>query len=267
MKCSTYFDCDVSQQYEYSRDGNLVYIKCNNCGLIWRAPESMHISKPYDKSYFDSKNYLKNRKHKIKKSEGLLRIAQHFKSDIRNILEVGCSVGNTLQAAKNMGVNHLGIDISSFAVDFCKNEGLNAENLTLDQLIASGKQFNLIFMQHVLEHFPDPFETLKQCKNLLKNYGLIVILVPNSHYRNARKKRGKHRFYSLQGVGAEHFVYFDYSSLAKVLELTGFKVIQKNYPVFVKKLNSPASLLNRLVRKSLSVFGIDQELVVVAQKI
>jgi 2-polyprenyl-3-methyl-5-hydroxy-6-metoxy-1,4-benzoquinol methylase len=217
LYCTKYLGCNPENQFIYSTDQNLKFIKCSDCGLIWRGTESMNFQKEYDKNYFASKNYTKNKKHKIKKSEWLIRIAQNLHPKIETLFEVGSSIGNTLQAAKNLNLNHLGIDVSDFAVNYCKENGLNAEKLTIEQVMDSGKRFDLIFMQHVLEHFPNPFETLSYCNQLLNEDGLILILVPNSNYKRAHKKREKHRFYSRQGVGSEHFVYFNYDSISKVL--------------------------------------------------
>lgn len=227
----------------------------------------MNLEKEYDKAYFSSKNYAKNREHKIKKSEWLIRLAQNHRPKIESLFEVGCSIGNTLQAAKILNLNHLGIDVSDFAVNYCKENGLNAEKLTIEQVIESNKRFDLIFMQHVLEHFPNPFETLSYCNQLLNKDGLILILVPNSNYKRAHKKKEKHRFYSREGVGLEHFVYFNYDSISKVLAKTNFEVIQKNYPIFIENHDSPKFFLNRFFRKSLALWGGDQEIFLIAKKI
>lgn len=267
LYCSKYLGCNPHNQLVYSADQNLKFLKCTDCGLIWRSPESMNLQKEYDKSYFSSKNYSKNIKHKIKKSELLIRIAQNLHPGIHSLFEVGCSIGNTLQAAKNLKIDHLGIDVSDFAVNYCKKNDLNSEKLSIEQVMEKGLKFDLIFMQHVLEHFPNPFEVLLQCNQLLNKGGLILILVPNSNYKRANKKRGRHRFYSKQGVGTEHFVYFNYHSISAVLAQTSFEVIQKNYPLFLKNHDSAQFFINRLFRKSLSFWGGDQEIFLIAKKI
>jgi 2-polyprenyl-3-methyl-5-hydroxy-6-metoxy-1,4-benzoquinol methylase len=266
LKCSGYLKCIPLNQTLYSRDGELEFVRCNDCGLIWRSPESMQIFKSYDKDYFESKKYSKNRAHKIVKSGWLLDIAKSFHPGIINILEVGCSLGNTLEAAGNRNLNSLGIDISPYAVQYCMEHGLKAENKTLEELHAEGLRFDLIFMQHVLEHFEDPFLVLSICKSLLNQDGLLLILVPNSKFGIAVRQKEKHRFYSQKGVGAEHYVYFDNFSLRKVLESQDFKVLQLNYPLNVKGSFSLEFFLNRIFRRSLSLFNAAQELLVVAVK-
>jgi 2-polyprenyl-3-methyl-5-hydroxy-6-metoxy-1,4-benzoquinol methylase len=266
LKCSGYLPCDPLNQTSYSRDGELEFNLCNDCGLIWRSPESMQISKTYGEGYFESKKYSKNRAHKINKSGWLLDIAGNFHPGIRNILEVGCSLGNTLEAARIRNLNSLGIDISPYAVQYCLEHGLKAENKTLEELHAEDLRFDLIFMQHVLEHFEDPFRILRVCKSLLNQGGLLLILVPNSRFAKAARLREKHRFYSQIGVGTEHYVYFNYSSLRKVLESQNFKVLQQNYPFRIKGPFSMEFFLNRIFRRSLSLFNADQEILVVAGK-
>lgn len=191
---SSHINCSSVNHVIYAKDDDLIFIKCLDYGLIWRSENSLHINKEYDTDYFTSKNYLKNREHKIKKSEGLLRIAMHFQSNLKNMLEIGCSIGNTLQAASNLKINHLGIDISPFAINYCKKMGLNAESFSMEQLILQKDRFDLIIMQHVLEHFASPDRILIQCNQLLNKNGLILIVVPNSNYARAEKKRDQHRF-------------------------------------------------------------------------
>lgn len=266
LKCSEYLHCPVDRQEHYAGDGKLSFRKCNSCGLIWRSPDSEDITKEYGEDYFTAKNYLKNRAHKIRKSRGLINIALDTNPEIKSLLEVGCSLGNTLEAARAMNIEHLGLDVSRFAVDFCLSKGLNADNKPLEELAREGKRFDLLFMQHVLEHFPDPFRTLMTCWELLNPNGLLLIMVPNSLYRSAARKRENHRFYKLSGVGSEHFVYFNYDSLERVLAFCGFRIALKNYPWRVKSEDNLPFFLNRVFRRMLTFFRHDQEILVIGER-
>ncbi|NQU84756.1 MAG: class I SAM-dependent methyltransferase [Mariniphaga sp.] len=265
--CNKYLGCNPTNNEIYSKDGELEYWICEDCNLIWRSSNSMHITKDYGQTYFDSKKYASKRKHKVKKSGWLLDIALGFKPHIVNMLEIGCSLGYTLEAAKQRNIIALGTDISKYAVNYCCSLGLNAENKSNENLLNEQQSFDLIFMQHVLEHFPDPFEILFKCNQLLNKNGLIFLMVPNSNYRNAKKLKEQHRYYSINSVGSEHYVYFNYTNLNISLQNTGFKPIQNNYPSLIKGKNNPEFLVNRIFRKSLSLFDSDQELLLVAQKI
>lgn len=266
LPCTTNLHCNPENQQEYSKDGKLGFIKCKDCGLIWRSPDSMEIAQDYNESYFISKKYSRNRKHKIQKSKWLIQVVRSFHPDIKCLLETGCSLGNTLEAAKDLGIEHLGIDISPYAVEYCKSKGLNASDKTIGEVLESGIRYDLIFMQHALEHFPDPFEVLKQCHSLLNKDGIILIMVPNSNYYRAENKREKHRFYNLKGVGAEHYVYFNYKSLLKVLSSVGFKLLQKNYPLFIRGTDTILFFFTRIFQRNLSLFNGNQEILVIAKK-
>ncbi|WP_297089845.1 class I SAM-dependent methyltransferase [uncultured Draconibacterium sp.] len=264
--CTLNLNCSAKDRTVYSKDKNLIFEQCNDCGIIWRAQDSIEITKPYEQDYFDSKKYENKRSHKVKKSGWLIDLARIHNPNINSLLEIGCSIGYTLEAAAQRNIKHLGIDISTFAVEYCKNKGLNASNQTFEELLDGNYKFDLIYQQHVLEHFQNPFKVLHDCHKLLNTNGLILIMVPNSKYRRAEKKRSKHRFYSKKGVGAEHFVYFDYTNLESVLEASGFKVVQKNYPVLTTSFFSLSFFINRIGRRLLSVFGSDQEILIIAQK-
>lgn len=266
LNCSHYLKCNPVNHSLYSADEDLEFERCNDCGLIWRSPESMEIIRPYTSDYFDSKNYLSRREHKIKKSGWLLDIAGTYHPGITQMLEVGCSVGNTLEAAVERNITAIGLDISDYAVTFCRERGFNAENKSLGEILREGQRFDLVFMQHVLEHFTNPFEILQNCHHLLNKNGLLLIMVPNSRFRPAVRQREKHRFYSRAGVGTEHFVYFDYENISRTLEICGFEVVQKNYPLRVSSHDHPLFFLNRLIRKTLTLIGNDQELLVIARK-
>ncbi len=265
--CSIFLGCSPENQKIYSQDGELVYKECQDCGIIWRSEASFDLEQLYNEQYFDSKNYAANRPHKVEKSVWLLDLALSINPDIKSILEVGCSLGNTLEAASRKRLDHLGIDVSSFAVEFCHKKGLNASNETLEQLVDQVRSFDLIFMQHVLEHFKNPFKVLRQCNQLLPSQGLVIVLIPNSKYYRARRLREKHKFYSIRGVGIEHYVYFNYDNLPRVLASCGFKVLQLNYPLWVSSHDSIKFLINRTGRRMLSIFNLDQELVVIASTV
>jgi 2-polyprenyl-3-methyl-5-hydroxy-6-metoxy-1,4-benzoquinol methylase len=265
-KCLNQLGCDENNFTKYAKDGYLEFEKCSDCDIIWRTNDSISISKDYNQEYFDSKKYDNNRKHKVKKSGWLIDLANLHHKNINSILEIGCSIGYTLEAAKKRRIKHLGIDISKFAVDYCNKLGLNAQNATFEELKQEDTKYDLIFKQHVLEHFKDPFKVLQDCHHLLNKDGLILIMVPNSNYNRAVKRREKHRFYSMTGVGAEHYIYFNYSTLKNILHSTGFKVLQQNYPIFAGNHFSIIFFINRLFRRGLKIFNADQELLVIAQK-
>ncbi len=98
----------------------------------------------------------------------------------RRLLEVGVGRGNILAAAKALGWDSVGVDVSeqgakrlveqhNFKVivgDFCTSP--------LDDI---GK-VDVVHMNHVLEHMRDPGVALEQVKRILKPNGLFCFAVP-----------------------------------------------------------------------------------------
>ncbi len=71
-----------------------------------------------------------------------------------------------------------------------------------------------ILLSHVLEHLEAPVYVLRECKRILKEGGLLVIVVPNPFKNNADK------------IDKEHKYSWTVWSLRNLLEYVGFKVIE-----------------------------------------
>lgn len=136
------------------------------------------------------------------------------------LLDIGCGRGYFLKTAQEHGFTVTGIDISERAVAYATQAfGLTANVSTVDHLAASGKQYDVVTLWHVLEHFPDPFTSLKQVRSLLHPDGLCALEVPNLHslkFVTARHKwqGGNHPLY--------HRTFFTERTLRRSLLDAGF---------------------------------------------
>ncbi|MBE0542931.1 MAG: class I SAM-dependent methyltransferase [Verrucomicrobia bacterium] len=96
------------------------------------------------------------------------------------LLEVGPGQGLFLWWARQRGCEVLGVEPSP---DFCQvlaETGLPHLRGTLAELHPTTHgTFNVIYMAHVLEHFYDPNEALRQCRALLSDGGILAVEVPN----------------------------------------------------------------------------------------
>lgn len=264
--CTKNYGCSEKDLTLYARDnGKVDFVRCKSCGLIWRDLSTCNEEGNYDSQYFQIHNYDRRRQHRINKAHMLLSIVEeHIKPG--RMLEVGPGLGYNMEAAIERGWKSQGLDVSDYAVKFARIRGLNVSQGSLTDCPAFEGSFDLIFMKHVLEHYRDPFEALTQARALLSNRGLIGIVVPNALYKKAVNLRSGYRFYSYEGKGVEHFVYFDRGTLRKILEHTGFELLQEGLPVLVNGDNSAKSLANRILRRSMSLFDLDKELFAVARR-
>jgi len=93
------------------------------------------------------------------------------------VLEFGCGIGQNLVKIKNK----YGYDINKTIYPFLKEQGFilyNSEEEIPDDY------FDEILVHNVLEHLPNPLETLKILRTKLKRNGKIRVLVPRLSYNH-----------------------------------------------------------------------------------
>lgn len=146
------------------------------------------------------------------------------------LLDVGCGEGFALQWFADKGWNVCGIDYSSAGMQ-AMNPAMMANSTfgdvfeLLDQRVAAGERYDVIWLKHVLEHVTDPLALLNTLRLLCAPGGSLVVTVPND-------------FSSLQehllSTGAiddrfwialpDHLSYFDADSLRSAAENCGWVV-------------------------------------------
>ena len=94
------------------------------------------------------------------------------------ILDVGTGTGSNLLSFSKLGESH-GVDIASQAIEFCKKRGIkNVVQCSAEKMAYPDKTFDVITCLDLLEHIPNPVETLSEMRRVLKDNGSIVIMVP-----------------------------------------------------------------------------------------
>ena len=90
------------------------------------------------------------------------------------ILDIGCGVGDFLKLYNDV----IGVDINKDCVNYCKQNGLNAELMPVNIIPFNDKTFNSIVLDNVLEHIENPSILISEIKRILMPNGLLVIGVP-----------------------------------------------------------------------------------------
>ena len=152
-----------------------------------------------------------------------LKILSSLVSD-RHILDIGAGMGVFARVATENGWSVTCTDINSKAVEF----GNRVYNLTYKELedVAFNSK-DAIRISHVLEHIPEPGTFLLRIKNILKNGGVCVIMVPHYEPLSCVIKNiilnlvpGEHDFRG-QIYPPVHILGFTPLSLKKMLESVG----------------------------------------------
>jgi 2-polyprenyl-3-methyl-5-hydroxy-6-metoxy-1,4-benzoquinol methylase len=161
---------------------------CRDCGTVRIDPylDEASLSDFYAHFYQDLYARNSNLPHlfsyqRIHYGE---RIAQCYQSHLKHdsaVLEIGCGTGSALLAFADRGCFIAGCDFSDELVKHGTSHGVkNLWTGTLDDAPpAAARQYDLIYLFHVLEHVSEPAVLLSQLRTKLTPDGRILAVVPD----------------------------------------------------------------------------------------
>jgi len=140
-----------------------------------------------------------------------------------SLLDVGCGSGDFLKIAQDIGWRVEGLDLDEQAVSVARGLGVTAHAGDLASLDGSlSGPFDVITMNHVIEHVYDPRRDLERVHELLKPGGLLFLETPNIDALNLRR-------FGIHWRGLEaprHLTLFNPQSLKVLLREIGFDRIK-----------------------------------------
>ncbi len=250
--------------------------QCKKCGSIFLNPsltkDELKKYYPHDE-YYSLKNIDKGIKTKLR-----LALYQTYFSNNKNIikkiilspfsflargtiiknglklLDIGCGSGQFLYEMKNLGLNVWGVEPGNFNKNSAEKEGLRIQNTGIGETKFPSNLFDMITLNHVLEHLGNPRETLKEIYRILKNGGTFIVAVPDTNSL-AYKIFGKN-WYQLDVP--RHLINYSDSNLTRLLLGCGFKINKIRYnsrpSQFVISLSYLLGFKNRRVERVLDIF-------------
>ena len=153
----------------------------------------------------------------------VLRRIQKLKSKSK-LLEIGIGRGVFLLEAERTGYDSFGIEPSLGLVrSFRSCSSIPIFHGSLQDFIQTTPRhrFDVIVMNHVLEHMPDPLTALVQIRSLLTDSGIAYIAVPNI-------VAWESRFPGWTAYEPYHLYYFSPFALQSISERAGFYVIRQD---------------------------------------
>jgi 2-polyprenyl-3-methyl-5-hydroxy-6-metoxy-1,4-benzoquinol methylase len=134
------------------------------------------------------------------------------------LLDVGCGDGSFLQLAQGIGWEAVGLDLDPKVVTNAIDQGLTVYHGSIEYFADQTSLFDVITLNHVIEHVHDPVRLLKACYALLKNGGQVWVQTPNidsfGHARFQEYWRGLEP--------PRHIVLFNRNSLHQAFISAGF---------------------------------------------
>lgn len=184
--------------------GEFKLYECKNCGLSFlNQPSPKVLKKHYSAGYsvYSEKATTHYRKtftlvetlyHYVCKNDNsgfsrvlkclFLPLSSYFRTvklvENGRYLDVGCGIGYFPMVIKYLGMNPYGVEPADFDPDLSKKYNLNISKGTLDEAKYENEYFDVINLNHVLEHVPNPSETMEELHRILKPGGYLIIAVP-----------------------------------------------------------------------------------------
>ena len=146
----------------------------------------------------------------------------------RRILDIGSGPGFFLKTAKDRGWTAKGIEPSRQAAAHAKNLGLEiVEGFFSAETAPTLGRFDVVHLNNVLEHLPDPIGLVSLARNLLEPGGLICINIPNDFSPMQIAGQSAVKAEPWWVAPPHHLNYFDFDSAQRFLEKLGFKVVER----------------------------------------
>jgi len=179
--------CETTAFSRILKKDHMDIVQCDQCSLVYTNPV---FNEEHYKTTYKSEDYQEIVKDLGEESHDYrvrrfgserIKIMSQFNKNQKPIryLDVGCSTGFVVEAAKNEGWDAVGIDLNPSAIEFGQSRGLDLRNNSLDQISFSENYFDVISLFDVLEHLTNPKDIISQALYYLKNDGLIFLYVPN----------------------------------------------------------------------------------------
>lgn len=246
---------EATIQYSYS---DMKIARCEKCGL-WRS--CPRYSAEQLTAYYREKHYSPQREAAGAYDEWRRRNAGVWEHNARQILkdatarglnkdrllrvlDVGAGHGFFIDECRTLSIDAHGIETSPDAVRYA-TEKLQVEvrNIPLEEL-SSTERYDVITLWGVLEHVPDPLETMRHVHAHLNDGGVTWVMTPNTNALE-RYVKGANYFNFLNKT---HLTHFHRETLQALLEKAGFRNVKRVVHYGGGARGGPAAVVQYLAR-------------------
>ena len=196
---------------------------CHDCGHLFLHPpptprqEAEYYGRPGIHNHYVYHYYRAWHRRRARKD---LRFISRYQAP-GSLLDVGCSYGFFLEAARVAGWKAVGLEPAPLPADYARREsGLEVHSATIAAAPLEPGSFDLVSFLDSFEHHVTPREALAAAARWLKPGGRIYLKLPNLAsltYRLAGKE-----WTAIFGPGHPH--YYSPARLRRLLEQAGFAI-------------------------------------------
>lgn len=209
---------------------------------ILNKPTASELQDYYDKKYYQEGNGSYELEYseaeltyfnaKLEQRWGVLQ--KYFAAGYqqKRFLDVGCGEGYALAFFRKLGWRVKGLDFSSAGVQSknpsCLDALIKGDIFQLlNKEIDNNLNYDVIWLQNVLEHVLDPLNLLKSLQKLMAPDGFLVVTVPNDFSITQQAALSlAHIDTPFWVAPPDHLTYFDQSSLKNIANATNWNCIE-----------------------------------------
>jgi SAM-dependent methyltransferase len=156
------------------------YYRCSGCAVTFLSPVPGDLGPYYPADYYSMPASLADLARLAEPERYKLGVVRRYRTGGR-LLEIGPATGAFAYLAKAAGFEVDTVEIDAACCRFLREVvGVGAiESGTPSRVIPTLDMYDVIALWHVIEHIPDPWETLTAAAERLRPGGIVVIGAPN----------------------------------------------------------------------------------------
>lgn len=222
----------VTRDRHYGIKGEFTVVRCASCSLVRLSPmpSEKELASYYPEDFYAYQPISVTNRGIRYLLRRVLLCAVHTKDPRFTapgaLLDLGCGSGAFLAEYRKRGWEVWGVELNTRAATYGREvEGLNIFGGSLIDAKLPSHYFDYIRANHSFEHIPNPNETLRELRRVIKATGLIHIGVPNISSLNARVF-GRYWWY----LGAPvHTFNYSPDTLVSLAKKHGFAPVRIQY--------------------------------------
>jgi SAM-dependent methyltransferase len=232
--------------------------ECNNCkyGIVDPIPAAEQLSELYNSPlYFATHMDYDYGQISQQQIDTLIEQSRrlhfsHLASYLKpgqTLLEIGPGGGFALKAFQQQGIQVTGLETSDASCRFAQEKlGLNMKNLDLEKF-DTRETFDIVMLNHVLEHFTDLQASMRKLNALCSVNGLLYVRVPD-HDSYDRRKFGA----AWPAYLPFHISYFSEASLRILFREHGFEILEVKKYVSEKFLQNAPGWVRQIAKRTVA---------------
>jgi SAM-dependent methyltransferase len=208
-------------------------VRCNRCGLMYanpraREPDAVLIQQwePDRASLKRTDSRFEKERLQVRDFAGTRMLLNRAYPARGKLLEIGSGLGFLLAEFKKDGWDVFGLEPNRLLSMYAAEElGVAGTNELLHEAGIPDEAFDVVIMNHVIEHLEDPLATLSEINRVLKTDGHLVLETPRYDTLMFRLLGRRERSLSCEG----HIYFFTTQTLRSFYEAAGFETRQLDY--------------------------------------